>query len=102
MRLIPLQNKTIQINDCGHCPFFEYDSHGGEYHKCKAVLPQTIYVDILGIPKLCPLIQDETTKLTELEDNKKKRRYDHEAKFVGYNYNGVKFKGCETYGDYSQ
>jgi hypothetical protein len=71
MKIIQLKDEIYKVHHCGQCPFFEYDSFRGEYHKCKAVT-FTLYVDILGIPKACPLL-DEPNSVKETIDKEVER-----------------------------
>ena len=79
MKYIQLKQTRIPIINCGNCPFFQYDSFYGEYHKCTAI--KNLIVDIMGIPELCPLEEDGPKP----------------SVFVRIIPDGTKFKGCDTW-----
>ena len=55
-KIIPMYTGNFIVTACGNCPFFEYDTWQGEYHKCKA--SDKCYPEIETIAKNCPLIDE--------------------------------------------
>ena len=55
-KIIPMNNRNFLVTACGQCPFFEYDSMLGEYHRCMA--SDRAYPEFDTIAKHCPLIDE--------------------------------------------
>ena len=55
-KIIPMKDRNFLVTACGRCPFFEYDTMQGEYHKC--IASDRAYPEESTIAKHCPLIDD--------------------------------------------
>jgi hypothetical protein len=57
IKIIQLRdNRTLEIKECGHCPFFKWNTSTGQYHEC---LLEKKYTNCDLIPQWCPLIGKE-------------------------------------------